>query len=128
VSAQPAPVEAVLIGAGERGTYAYGAFAEAYPKHLRFVAVAEPDPEQRARFAARHHVPPERSYESWEDLIATGQLAPALICCTMDRQHVAPTVAALEARYHVLLEKPIAVTPTTACAWSRPVSERTVCS
>jgi predicted dehydrogenase len=94
-----------------RGTFAYGAFAEAHPEHVRFVAVAEPDPERRARFAARHHLPPERCYENWEDLIAAGQLAPALVCCTMDRLHVAPTVAALEAGYHVLLEKPIAVTP-----------------
>jgi len=94
-----------------RGTFAYGAFAEAHPEHVRFVAVAEPDPERRARFAARHHLPPERCYESWGDLIASGQLAPALVCCTMDRLHVAPTVAALEAGYHVLLEKPIAVTP-----------------
>ena len=94
-----------------RGTFAYGAFAEAHPEHVRFVAVAEPDPERRARFAARHHLPPERCYQSWEDLIAAGQLAPALVCCTMDRLHVAPTVAALEAGYHVLLEKPIAVTP-----------------
>jgi predicted dehydrogenase len=94
-----------------RGTFAYGAFAEAHPEHVRFVAVAEPDPERRARFAARHHLPPERCYESWGDLIAAGQLAPALVCCTMDRLHVAPTVAALEAGYHVLLEKPIAVTP-----------------
>jgi predicted dehydrogenase len=111
VSAQPSPVEAVLIGAGVRGTFAYGAFAEAHPEHVRFVAVAEPDPERRARFAARHHLPPERCYESWGDLIAAGQLAPALVCCTLDRLHVAPTVAALEAGYHVLLEKPIAVTP-----------------
>jgi predicted dehydrogenase len=94
-----------------RGTFAYGAFAEAHPEHVRFVAVAEPDPERRARFAARHHLPPERCYQSWGDLIAAGQLAPALVCCTMDRLHVAPTVAALEAGYHVLLEKPIAVTP-----------------
>jgi predicted dehydrogenase len=123
VSAQPSPVEAVLIGAGVRGTFAYGAFAEAHPEHVRFVAVAEPDPERRARFAARHHLPPERCYESWGDLIAAGQLAPALVCCTMDRLHVAPTVAALEAGYHVLLEKPIAVTPKD-CARVVQASER----
>ena len=47
MSAQSTPVEAVLIGAGVRGTFAYGAFAEAHPEHVRFVAVAEPDPERQ---------------------------------------------------------------------------------
>ena len=57
----------------------------------------------------RIHLPAERCYERWEDLIAAGQLAPALVCCTMDQLHVAPAVAALEAGYAVLLEKPIAL-------------------
>lgn len=104
-------VEAVLIGAGSRGTLAYGAAALAHPEHVRFVAVAEPDPARRARFAAQHALPPDRLFASWEDLLAAGRLAPALVCCTLDRQHVAPTIAALEAGYHVLLEKPMAVTP-----------------
>ena len=33
MSARPSPVDAVLIGAGVRGTFAYGAFAEAHPEH-----------------------------------------------------------------------------------------------
>ncbi len=105
------PVEAVLLGAGGRGTFAYGAAARAHPDHIRFVAVAEPDPERRARFASQHTLPPDRCFASWEDLLAAGQLAPALVCCTLDRLHVAPTVAALDEGYHVLLEKPMAVTP-----------------
>jgi predicted dehydrogenase len=109
--ATASPIDAVLIGAGERGTFSYGDNALAHPGHLRFVAVAEPDPERRARFARRHRLPPDRCFETWEDLIAAGQLAPAMLCCTLDRLHVAPTIAALEAGYHVLLEKPMAITP-----------------
>jgi predicted dehydrogenase len=105
------PVEAVLIGAGGRGTFAYGAAALAHPDALRFVAVAEPDPERRARFAAQHNLPSARCFASWDELLAVGQLAPALVCCTLDRLHVGPAVAALQTGYHVLLEKPMAVTP-----------------
>jgi predicted dehydrogenase len=111
MSISSSPIEAVLIGAGQRGTFAYGAYARRHPEEVRFVAVAEPDPERRARFAALHNLPPERCFVSWEDLIAAGRLAPALVCCTLDRMHVAPALAALEAGYHVLLEKPIAVSP-----------------
>jgi predicted dehydrogenase len=100
-----------LIGAGARGAFAYGAYAERHPEDVRFVAVAEPDPQRRARFAQIHGLSPERCFESWEDLIAAGQLAAALVCCTQDQMHVEPATAALQAGYHVLLEKPMAVTP-----------------
>jgi predicted dehydrogenase len=105
-------VDAVLIGAGNRGTFSYGAAALEQADTFRFVAVAEPDEQRRSRFAAKHHIPPHRCFETWEGLFAAGQLAPARVCCTLDRVHVAPAVAALEAGYHVLLEKPMAVTPT----------------
>ena len=105
------PVEAVLVGAGHRGREAYGAYALRYPHQLKFVAVAEPIAERRERFARDHGIPPERQFTSWEELYARGQLAPALINCTMDRDHVASTLPALELGYHVLLEKPMATTP-----------------
>src|SRR5579859_7081010 len=104
------PVDAVLIGAGARGTLTYGAAALEHPETIRFVAVAEPDVERRTRFAQQHRIPTERCYESWQELLAAGPLAPALVCATLDRQHTAPAVAALETGYHVLLEKPMAVT------------------
>ncbi len=107
----PQPVEAVLVGAGNRGRDAYGAYALRYPHQLKFIAVAEPIAERREKFARDHHIPPERQFASWEDLYAQGQLAPALVNCTMDRDHVASTLPALELGYHVLLEKPMASTP-----------------
>lgn len=42
---------AVLLGAGSRGRYIYGPYAEKFPNELKFVAVAEPDDERRQRFA-----------------------------------------------------------------------------
>ena len=111
MSTGPSPVDAVLLGAGGRGAFAYGAYARQHPEEIRFVAVAEPDPVRRARFAAQHTLRPEQCFETWQDLLARGQLAPALVCCTQDQMHVEPTLAALRAGYHVLLEKPIAVTP-----------------
>ena len=107
----PQPVEAVLVGAGNRGRDAYGAYALRYPHQIKFIAVAEPIAERREKFARDHHIPRERQFASWEDLYAQGQLAPALVNCTMDRDHVASTLPALELGYHVLLEKPMAATP-----------------
>jgi predicted dehydrogenase len=105
------PIEAVMVGAGNRGFLAYGAYALRFPEDVRFVAVAELDDERRSRFAQAHNIPPERQFRSWEELAARPPLAPALVNATMDRQHYPSTIAFLEAGYHVLLEKPMATTP-----------------
>jgi len=101
------PIEAVLVGAGNRGYDAYGSYALAHPDEIRFVAVAEPHDVRRARFAQAHNIPPGRRFRTWEDLLAQGQMADAAVICTLDDLHVGPTIAALEAGYGVLMEKPI---------------------
>ena len=105
------PIKAVLIGAGQRGTEVYGAYAIKYPDQLKFVAVAEPNSQRRSKFAAIHHIPSKDQFESWEPLLTKSPLGQAALICTQDQQHTAPTIAALESGYDVLLEKPMATTP-----------------
>lgn len=102
------PLEAVLLGAGDRGYFCHGMYAQRYPHKMRYIAVAEPDPLRRDRFGDLHDIPKERRYASWEDLLSAGQLAPALVNTTSDRVHAASAVAALETGYNLLLEKPMA--------------------
>src|SRR5438046_1692136 len=104
----PTPVEAVLVGAGNRGWRVYGEYALELPNDLRFVAVVEPDDGRRRRFAEAHELPPDRQFSSWEQLRERPRLAPTAVNATMDRTHHASTRALLEAGYDVLLEKPIA--------------------
>jgi predicted dehydrogenase len=106
-----APIEAVLIGAGNRGRYVFGGFARRHPARLRIVAVAEPDAERRDAFAAEHAIGPERRFADWRELLARPALAPAAIVATSDTLHVEPALAALAHGHHVLLEKPIAPSP-----------------
>jgi len=120
----PKPLTAILIGAGNRGYEAYGPYALAHPDEIRFVAVAEPRQARRARFAQAHGIPPERRFHTWQDLLAQGRIADTALVCTLDRAHVAPTVAALETGYHVLLEKPMAATLAN-CVRLVQVAERT---
>jgi predicted dehydrogenase len=102
------PITVALCGAGGRGFYAYGPYALHHPDELRFVAVAEPNAERRARFAQAHGIPPERQFASWEELLAAGRIADACFNMTQDQMHLPSTLAALDAGYDVLLEKPIA--------------------
>jgi predicted dehydrogenase len=103
-------VELVMVGAGNRGYLAYGAFAERNPALARFVAVVEPDDARRARFASAHDIPADRQFRSWEDIAGRSPLAPALINATLERDHRASTLGLLAAGYEMLLEKPIAPT------------------
>ncbi|UCH27885.1 MAG: Gfo/Idh/MocA family oxidoreductase [Trueperaceae bacterium] len=101
------PTTAILLGAGMRGAKAYAPYALAHPDRLRFVAVAEPNPERRQRFAAAHGIPDENRYDSWEALIARGRIADVCFNATQDQLHYPTTQASLELGYDVLVEKPI---------------------
>jgi len=107
----PVPVEAVLVGAGNRGGRIYGGFALANPGELRIVGVVEPDEARRERVAEMHGIAADRQLRSWEELASRPLLAEAAINATQDRMHAASTRALLEQGYQVLLEKPMATTP-----------------
>jgi predicted dehydrogenase len=113
-----------LIGAGSRGAHAYASYAFAHPGEVRFVAVAEPDPVRRSRFAEQHDLDESQCYTDWRELLQQGQVADAAIVTTQDQMHVAPGVAALERGYHVLLEKPMANT-LEGCVQLVQAAERT---
>lgn len=102
------PLKAILIGAGQRGMEAYAPYARLHPDELEFVAVAEPDEGRRQAFAEQYHIPVEHQYESWEPLLDQPTLGDVALVCTQDWQHTQPAVAAMQAGYHVLLEKPMA--------------------
>jgi predicted dehydrogenase len=106
----PNPVTAVLIGAGNRGAESYAPYALQHPDELNFVAVAEPDPVRRARFAKAHEIPKTHQFTTWEDLFDAGKLADAAVIATQDQMHTGPALVALDHGYDVLLEKPMAPT------------------
>ncbi|MGG1637423.1 Gfo/Idh/MocA family protein [Paenibacillus sp. NRS-1760] len=99
-------VTVAIIGAGLRGVN-YLEYALAHPNELQVVAVAEPVAERRKSFQARHNIADNMCFENWDDFFAMPKLADAVLICTQDKQHFDPTMKALEAGYHVLLEKPM---------------------
>ncbi|MCY9695731.1 Gfo/Idh/MocA family protein [Paenibacillus alginolyticus] len=99
-----------LIGAGQRGVN-YMGYALEHPDELQVVAVAEPNQQRSQKFKLQHGLSDEMCFESWEDLLTGPQLADAVLICTQDNMHYEPTMKALEAGYHVLLEKPMSPDP-----------------
>jgi len=100
----------VVVGAGDRGYDAYARLFLDEPDEGRIVGVAEPDSGRRSRFADRYSVPMSSCFAGWEELFAAPKMADFAIIATGDRYHVEPTLAAIAAGYHVLLEKPMALT------------------
>jgi predicted dehydrogenase len=106
----PQPIEAVCVGAGNRGYRCFGGYATGHPEQIKFTAVVEPLEDRRKRFADTHKISPERQFASIEDFYAKDQLAQALVSAAQDRNHVETTMPAFAKGYDVLLEKPMANT------------------
>ena len=104
------PVIAILIGAGNRGMTVYGEYSLQNPDKLNIIAVAEPIKFRREKFALLHGIPPDKCYNTWEDLLKKVKFADVCIISTQDQMHIEPTLKALESGYDVLLEKPMAHT------------------
>ena len=98
-----------LIGAGNRGRYVFGRWAQRHPDRMRVVALAEPRDDRRAAVAAEHGLSREQVFESWQALFAAGLPLDAVIIATGDTEHVEPALEAFARGHHVLLEKPIAL-------------------
>lgn len=99
----------VVVGAGDRGFDAYATLLLEEPALGRIVAVADPDAGRRQRFAERYSLSASDCYEGWGPLFEQPRLADYAIIATGDTHHVEPTLLALAAGYHVLLEKPMAL-------------------
>ncbi|NMA85560.1 MAG: Gfo/Idh/MocA family oxidoreductase [Epulopiscium sp.] len=104
-------VKAILIGAGQRGTYAYAPYAQQHPEELEFVGVAEPIKERREYFRKAYDIPEQNCFEGWEEVLEQPPFADAVLICTQDRMHYEPAKKALALGYHVLLEKPMSPEP-----------------
>lgn len=105
------PMEVALVGAGARGELNLATLVRKHPDRLRFVAVAELDPERRRSFVERFRIPPGTAFADWQEMFQRPRLAEAVINALPCRMHYASTLAALRTGYHVFLEKPMALTP-----------------
>lgn len=103
-------VDAILIGAGQRGHHVYGQWAFDNPDRIRLVAVADPQPDRLERFGDAHHIAESHRFGNPETLLSMPRLGEAAIVASPDRTHHLHVLAALAAGYHVLCEKPMAAT------------------
>ncbi|MFH5777802.1 Gfo/Idh/MocA family protein [Heyndrickxia oleronia] len=119
-------ITAALIGAGSRGLHAYGSYALKYPHELSFVAVAEPNREKGAKFAALHQINDTMVFDSWEEMLEKEKFCDALLICSPDRFHYKPVIQAIKKGYNILLEKPMSPNPQETLEIAKLATEHNV--
>ena len=115
----------IVIGAGGRGTR-YSDIAATMGEEFKIIAVAEPIDIRRNYIKNKFGLPDEMCHLSWEEFLSRPKFADLVIIATMDRQHYAPAMAAIEKGYDILLEKPMSATPEECCEIARAASEKGV--
>ena len=116
---------AIVIGAGNRGgTYAH--HMAATPEKYRIVAVADPNPADRAYICDLYNIPAENCFETWEDILDRPKMADIALIATVDDLHYAPAMKAISLGYDLLLEKPVAITARHCADIARAAKEKGV--
>ncbi|MFG3000379.1 Gfo/Idh/MocA family protein [Streptomyces sp. NPDC048340] len=105
----PSGITLAVVGAGDRGT-GHARWALAHPDRATVVAVAEPRKVRRDRLATAHGLDAGSVVDDWRELAARGRIADAVLICTLDREHLEPVLAFAALGYHIMLEKPMALT------------------
>lgn len=100
------PITFAIAGFGDRGS-TYASMQELFPDRMKVVAVADLDPAKVQRAKELYQIPDENCFSSTEAMLSQDRLADVITITSMDRQHVAQAIPALEKGYNVLMEKPI---------------------
>lgn len=100
----------VLIGGGDRGS-SYLRYLQDNPGRFKLVAIAEPVKAKREYLRDLYNVPSDMCFESYDELLKLPKIADIAMICTQDKLHFDPAMKAIEKKYDLLLEKPVAPTP-----------------
>jgi predicted dehydrogenase len=112
------PVKVGLIGAGGIAQYHMRALADV--EDVEVVAVADIIKERAETTAEAFNIP--HIFTDYHDILAMDEVE-AVTITTYNQAHRAPTVDALEAGKHVLVEKPMAATLEDAVAMTKAAHE-----
>jgi predicted dehydrogenase len=100
-----------VIGLGEVAQVIHLPIIESLPEHYELAAVCDISPGLLKRVGDRYRV--ERRYTDAAELVAAGGLDCVLVL-NSDEYHAECTIAALDAGIHVLVEKPMCLSPREA--------------
>ena len=104
----PKKLRVAIIGCGGI-SHAHMAAYKSIPE-VELVGFCDINPERLTEYQEKYGVKPEQCFEKWDDLFKTVK-PEAVDICTPNGVHCPAAVAASEAGCHVMVEKPMAMTP-----------------
>ena len=96
-----------FLGMGNRGIN-YSSKMFRFPEEMEVVAMADLRRDRLETANKQFNLPEDRLFDSAEALLAQPKMADILVVASQDQQHRDHAIAAMEAGYDLLLEKPIA--------------------
>ncbi|KAJ3292949.1 hypothetical protein HDU79_000858 [Rhizoclosmatium sp. JEL0117] len=100
------PVTVLVVGAGQRGNI-YASFCLTHPSLATVVAVCESNAKRQSNFALRHKIDAKNVLSDYKQI--TKGLAQCAVVSTLDQSHADIVVHLASLGYHILCEKPMAV-------------------
>lgn len=119
------PVTVVAIGAGNR-TSKYLEYVRRNPDKVKLVGVVELNDIRRNNVAESFGLTESQCFTDYRDFFKQQKEADAVMVCTPENMHFEPCMMAIEAGYHILLEKPIAPTLEECQAIGKAAREKGV--
>ncbi len=113
-----------VIGCGWWATRAHLPALQANPDAV-IAGIADPDPENRARAAERFEIPPERVFADAAAMFKGADLDAAIVAVPHSA-HAPMARAVLDQGLHLLLEKPMTISPPDARALAELAEQRRV--
>ncbi|KAM3921674.1 putative oxidoreductase YteT isoform 2-T2 [Leptodactylus fuscus] len=81
----------------------------------KIVGVADPLSPAKETIKMMHRIDEDKYFDDWREAAKLEKFADAVIIATPDKLHKDPAIAFAKKGYHILLEKPMAVTPEDCC-------------
>ena len=100
------PIQVAVIGAGNRARK----YLSCLPEWVKVRYIVEPEQLRLKETASLYGVPADGCFRTTEEFFASNPKADAAIIATPDRLHVPLSLEAAARGWHVLLEKPVALT------------------
>lgn len=103
-------IQAIILGYGDR-SYWYSEYAFDEPNELEIVGVIDVNEFKLSRAKERFNLTDERLFNSLDEFLAKKVKCDVVINGTMDQMHYETSIKLLNAKYNILLEKPITGNP-----------------
>jgi hypothetical protein len=99
-----------VLGLGNRGETYLRALERNFANKFEVTAICDIDEQKLETYKKKYNLNDTKVFKGYEEFMKAPKLADAVIITTLDDMHYLPAIDAIQKDYHLILEKPIAMT------------------